>query len=376
MAKVYFPNLNGLRFIAAFGVIIHHLEQYKFLLNEPNLWHIPFFEMVGKVAVVLFFVLSGFLITYLLLNEQQTTSTVSIGAFYLRRIRRIWPVYYLMVGLGMFVFPAISIFHLPTLSGELASGFTAKLVLLLLILPNLIVMPVPVIYQTWSIGVEEQFYLFWPVLFKKIRNPVSICCLVLTGYLIIKFIGLPVLSNLTHEPSWVRTAIRIWNKFSIDCMAIGGLTAILLYRKHERALQFLFSKPVQVLAYGISGVMIGYGVVIPYVNFECYAVLFAIIILNLAANPTSILNLENGLFTYLGKISYGLYMYHLAAIAIAHSLTKWLVPGSDVFLYGLSIALSIGISALSYEWFESRFLRSKKRNLPRSKKAEVLAPQA
>lgn len=376
MAKVYFSNLNGLRFIAAFAVIIHHLEQYKFLLHEPNLWHIPFFEMVGKVAVVLFFVLSGFLITYLLLEEQRTTHTVSIGAFYFRRIRRIWPVYYLMVGLGLFVLPYISIFHLPTLSGELASGFTMKLILLLLILPNLIVMPIPGIYQTWSIGVEEQFYLFWPILFKKIRSPVLICCLVLVGYLFIKFVGLPLVAKITHEPTWVRTAIRIWNKFSIDCMAIGGLTAILLHRKQERILRWLFSKPVQLVAYAVSGVLIGYGVIIPHINFECYAILFAVIILNLAANPQSIINLEFGVFRYLGKISYGLYMYHLVAIAIAHYLTQRLLPGSDVLLYSLSIVLSIALSAASYEWFESRFLRSKKIALSVSKNTSKFAPQA
>lgn len=362
MSKVYFPNLNGLRFIAAFAVIIHHLEQYKFLLHEPNLWHIPFFEVVGKVAVVLFFVLSGFLITYLLLEEQRTTNTIAIWSFYMRRVRRIWPLYYLMVGLGLFIFPMISAFYLPVFTEEIASGFTMKLILLVLILPNLIVMPIPGIYQTWSIGVEEQFYLIWPVLFKTIRNPVVICCLVLAGYLLVKFVGLPILSSLTHEPSWVLTAIRIWNKFSVDCMAIGGLTAIVLHRRQERLLRFLFSKPVQIFAYVMSGTLIGYGVIIPNVNFECYAVLFAIIILNLAANPDTIIHLEFGVFRYLGKISYGLYMYHLAAIAIAHYVTQRLLPGNNILFYGLSIALSILISAVSYEWFESRFLRSKKRN--------------
>jgi peptidoglycan/LPS O-acetylase OafA/YrhL len=375
MAKVYFPNLNGLRFVAAFSVIIHHIEQYKFLLNEPNLWHVPFFDVVGKVAVILFFVLSGFLITYLLLDEERTTGKISIGAFYLRRVRRIWPVYYLLVFLGLFVFPAIPIFYLPGFTGEIASGFAGKLILLLLILPNLIVVPIPGIYQTWSIGVEEQFYLIWPVLFKKIRNPVLICCLVLAGYLLIKFVALPVLSLLTHDPSWVRTAIRIWGKFSVDCMAIGGLTAIALHRKQERILRWLFSIPVQLLAYVISAVMIGYGVVIPYVNFECYAVLFAIIILNLAANPNSLVRLESKPLHYLGKISYGLYMYHLAAIAIAHYLTQQIAPGNNVLLYGLSVVLSIGISAASYEWFESRFLRTKKRTIV-AEKPPVVATQA
>ncbi|WP_164891118.1 acyltransferase family protein, partial [Botryobacter ruber] len=69
MNKIYFPNLNGLRFIAAFVVIIHHMEQIKSLLGLQNYWSNPFISVVGKLGVVLFFVLSGFLITYLLLVE-------------------------------------------------------------------------------------------------------------------------------------------------------------------------------------------------------------------------------------------------------------------------------------------------------------------
>ena len=69
--KIYFPNLNGLRFIAAFLVIIHHIEQIKSLSKIENYWEtIPFIGIIGKLGVVLFFVLSGFLITYLLLAEE------------------------------------------------------------------------------------------------------------------------------------------------------------------------------------------------------------------------------------------------------------------------------------------------------------------
>lgn len=366
MAKVYFPNLNGLRFIAAFAVIIHHLEQYKykFFPQEPNRWHVPFYEVVGKVAVVLFFVLSGFLITYLLLEEKRTTGTVAIRAFFGRRIRRIWPLYYLLVGLGLFVLPTLSAFYVPVFSTAVASDFALKLVLLLLIMPNLIVMPIPGIYQTWSIGVEEQFYLIWPVLFKKMGNPVLTCWVVMSVYLLVKFAVLPIIGYLTHEPTWMLTAVRIWNKFSVDCMAIGGLAAIALHRKQEQLLRGLFSKPVQVLAYSLSGILIAYGVTIPYVNFECYALLFAVIILNLAANPQSIIQLEFGIFRYLGKISYGLYMYHLVAIGLGHYLTQQFFPNSDFVFYGLSIALTIGLSAASYAWFESRFLQVKSRKIP------------
>ncbi|RMG83594.1 MAG: hypothetical protein D6707_00790 [Bacteroidetes bacterium] len=68
MTKVYFPNLNGLRFIAAGMVIIHHIEQLKSIFGIENYWGVPFIRLVGKLGVVLFFVLSGFLITFLLLK--------------------------------------------------------------------------------------------------------------------------------------------------------------------------------------------------------------------------------------------------------------------------------------------------------------------
>ena len=92
MKKIYFPNLNGLRFIAAFMVIVHHVEQFKSLFGLENVFHeSPFISIVGKLGVVLFFVLSGFLITYLLLVEEEVTGTISIKSFYIRRFLRIWP---------------------------------------------------------------------------------------------------------------------------------------------------------------------------------------------------------------------------------------------------------------------------------------------
>ena len=91
--KIYFPNLNGLRFIAAFLVIIHHVEQIKSISKIENFWGaIPFIGIIGKLGVILFFVLSGFLITYLLLAEENTFKKISIKKFYMRRILRIWPI--------------------------------------------------------------------------------------------------------------------------------------------------------------------------------------------------------------------------------------------------------------------------------------------
>lgn len=376
MQKVYFPNLNGLRFIAAFGVILHHVEQHKFILHEPNRWHIPFFKTVGEVFVVLFFVLSGFLITYLLLDERAATHRIDVRSFYIRRIRKIWPLYYLLVLLGLFVFPALPVFYVPGLSEAIPNNFAQKVGLLLLILPNLVTTPIPAIHQTWSIGVEEQFYLLWPVLFRKIANPLLICLGVLGGYLLIKFGVLLLIGHVAHNPGWLNTATRIWNKFSVDCMAIGGIAAIVLHRRYGKILRFLFNRYVQLATYTVSGLMIAYGVRLPYLNFECYAILFAVLILNLAANPHSVLKLEFRPLHYLGKISYGLYMYHAVAISIAHYLTKQLQPGNDVILYTLSILLTIALSSASYHWFESRFIRAKNRFAPATNEQPVTASAA
>ena len=79
---LHFPNLNALRAIAALLVFVHHAEQFKDVFKLDNYWNIPFIQVIGKLGVVLFFVLSGFLITYLLVNEKQIlikTTTLRSG---------------------------------------------------------------------------------------------------------------------------------------------------------------------------------------------------------------------------------------------------------------------------------------------------------
>ncbi len=160
--KVYFPNLNGLRFIAAFLVIIHHIEQFKNILGLENNYDNPFVLVVGKLGVILFFVLSGFLITYLLLVEEDITKTISIKNFYIRRVLRIWPLYYFLILLSFFVFPNIPFLNVGPISLALYNNFSLKIILFILFLPNLALIgfsAVPFVSQSWSVGVEEQFYI-------------------------------------------------------------------------------------------------------------------------------------------------------------------------------------------------------------------------
>src|SRR5262249_4522233 len=91
-SRVHFPGLNGLRFIAWLAVFLGHVEQGKELFRYPQHGWIH-----GWLGVVLFFVISGFLITYLLLAERRRYGGVYIREFYIRRILRIWPLYFLLI---------------------------------------------------------------------------------------------------------------------------------------------------------------------------------------------------------------------------------------------------------------------------------------
>jgi peptidoglycan/LPS O-acetylase OafA/YrhL len=99
--KIYLPGLNGLRAIAAFGVLFSHvnlgIEAYGLPIRKTS-------DLAG-FGVTIFFALSGFLITYLLLKEKEQFNTINIKNFYVRRILRIWPLYFLFIGIGFLVDP-------------------------------------------------------------------------------------------------------------------------------------------------------------------------------------------------------------------------------------------------------------------------------
>jgi len=136
--KLHFPNLNSLRFFAAAVVIIHHIEFIRNLFNIPSRYMNPFFHEVGKLGVVLFFSLSGFLITYLLLNERNTTGRISLKKFYMRRVLRIWPLYFFIVILAFFILPNFSIFDFPGYTISYKSFPAKELVGYITMLPNLV----------------------------------------------------------------------------------------------------------------------------------------------------------------------------------------------------------------------------------------------
>lgn len=364
--SVYFPNLNGLRFLAAFMVLIHHVELLKQVFGLKNNFSNLSVLVIGKLGVILFFVLSGFLITYLLLQEKKDTGTVSVKQFYLRRMLRIWPLYFLVVAGGLFLFPQIQFLFIPEWTPSIHEHFGTKILLFLFFLPNLaITLFTPVSYASisWSVGVEEQFYLVWPWLIKKFRQPLRMLIGVILFYLLVRA-GLILVQKFVYQEKGIEYLLEFWRTyFNIDCMAIGGIAAWILFMKKEKIMRFLFNPFLQAGVYLLTVflLLIGFYFPVYFFHYEFYAVLFAVIMLNLAGNKKALVSLENPVLSYLGKISYGLYMYHLFAIVICIKLLQPVFPDNSFILYPASILLTIFIAGLSYEIFEKRFILAKKR---------------
>lgn len=322
----------------------------------------------GSLGVIFFFVLSGFLITYLLLNEKKSSGTIAVRKFYMRRILRIWPLYFLIVLLGFFVLPNVEIMSLPYFEKHLHEGFGVKLLLYSLLLPNLALamfVSMPHIGHLWSIGVEEQFYILWPAVIKYSRNILRALLLVVVVIILIKCSVLWAWSmNPANEFLNVLKPFMAMTK--IESMAIGGIGSWLLFQ--GKGIHLLYSNVLLVLSFvGIICTVYWMPDVLQNATYLVQSVFFLIIIVNVACNPTSFLKMENRLFIFLGNISYGIYMYHMIVIALVIGLLKHIhFPvgnslGSQLVIYGATIPITIGIAWLSNRYFERAFLRAKSR---------------
>ncbi len=359
MKKIQFPGLNGVRFVAAFLVIVDHTELFKSYLGYPTLWSNSYSAYLGAYGVSIFFVLSGFLITYLLLEEQQETP-IRIRHFYLRRILRIWPLYYLILVLGFFVIPHMDFFQVPIYSRDMGDSLP-RLLLFLGLAANVafVYLPtVPFANVLWSVAVEEQFYLFWPHVVRIKRKLLWIMLALLAGYLALKFYAGSL--DRQFELLVIRT------RFS--AMIIGGIGAYLVFNQ-KGVIQFLHSRVLQVVLL-VLFVCMGMDWIdfksFTWIQDELISLVVCGLIINIATNPMSLLSLENRVFAYFGKLSYGLYVYHLFAVVLVlevipvvidfQALPDWI--GYPLTL-GTILGLTTGISHLSYRYFESYFLKKK-----------------
>ena len=314
-----------------------------------------------------FFVLSGFLITYLLLAEKKQEGTIKVKDFYMRRILRIWPLYFIIVLAGFFVLPFLRFMDVPYFKLFTNQFNVTNLILFAFMLPNLAFIlfnPLPHIGHTWSIGVEEQFYLIWPWVVKRSKNNLLwVLLFIIVGLVGVK-IGILLLVKTFPDLYLVKVLKDFFAMLKIESMAIGGIGAWMVF-EGRYFFQCLNN-------YVLLGSLVLVCILIYYTPpvlqdgiFLVYSVLFLLIILNVSLNPRSVIKLENKLFMTLGRISYGIYMYHMMAIAMVLGVLRtarfpvnngWL---SQSIVYSASIGLSILMAWLSYRYLEAGFLKLK-----------------
>ena len=366
----YFNGLNALRFFAASLVVIHHAEQIRSKNDLFNLKSYSFFNN-GGLAVTFFFILSGFLITYLLLKEKYNTGDISIKKFYLRRILRIWPLYYLLIFLGAILVP-ISISYLD-MSYEMPYSFSEVILYFIFFAPFMVnfIFGSHLLQPLWSIGVEEIFYIFWAPLLKYL--PLSITrisvILILFKFFIVYF---------SHFLIDYELYIYLLGKLQFESMAVGALGAVWVFNYSEKinTYTFIFHPVSQIILISLILIrLVFFDYLIDHVyiiNLIHDTFIFKLIlnfaflwlIINLSLNQKSILKLKSRLLNLLGEISYGIYMYHMIIIfAIMLVFEEYLESIDELYatliFYFLVFSGTIFVSYVSKQYFENYFIHLK-----------------
>ena len=355
--KIYFPGLNGVRAIAASIVIFFHINSTMWFFGTTPINYFEKREEMSRHAVVLFFVLSGFLITYLLIKEKEKFKRIDIRKFYIRRVLRIWPVYYAAIFFALLLIPA-GVY-------DNSVGYSIQTIALYaLFIPNFAMMAgymLPTISPLWSVGIEEQFYAVWPLILNRTKNIFIFLIVFLLGYVALKVVLLAV------GQVWSPFSISL-NFFSYDTLAIGGIAAW-LHAHQKKVLLYLYNPVLQVFCwlFFAGSIILGPWNVHYIINKEIYSVVYAILILNIATNPVSLLKLNGKIFDHLGKISYAMYVFHPFVILLMAIPLKYVIPHIpykplQFIAIGLVVVpVTVVLSHLSFIYFESRFLKLKGR---------------
>jgi peptidoglycan/LPS O-acetylase OafA/YrhL len=354
--RFYMPELDGLRFYAFLGVFVYHT-----LPERPAFYrglHLPLSSLwaaavrSGASGVDLFFTLSAFLITALLLRERRQTGGISLRLFYIRRILRIWPLYFAVL--------AVAVVLAHTIPGQSLPWY--YVVGYLLFVGNWINVafghPLSVCGPLWTVSIEEQFYLVWPLLMKILgRRGMIIAAVVAFLLATLSQIGV-VLAGLS--PGYI-----YYGSFSRSgSLALGILLALFADRLPglTRGMRLLL------LAAGLTGWIAASAWLIDQpgpvdmraVLGRLVASVGAVAILYAGLGNRSCL-VRSEWVVWLGKISYGLYMLHflglLFMIDLLHPRWGWTLLATKA----LGLALTVLLAWASYRWVESPFLRWKDR---------------
>jgi peptidoglycan/LPS O-acetylase OafA/YrhL len=336
LRKKKIPKLDALRAVSAFIVVIYHFG-------------FQFFP--AGLGVLVFFVISGFLITWLLLEETEKTGTVSLLHFYFRRTFRIFPAFYVF---WMVLVGALLLKHGHIIWGQAIATF--------FYVGNyyqgLNHYPETGFSHAWSLGVEEQYYLLWPALVLLLgRAPRVLLRATCSGILLVWIYRLFLVYTGTRQ-EYIYTAFET----RFDHLLIGCVVAISLrYGYFSRLWRFVCSRTVFMLvplACLILSTIAFHAWGVDYrdvIGFIVDPLLVALLIVQLLASRARWLAwMDSRLLVYLGTISYSTYLYH----EIASTLVVKVVHGRPQLLVtAFEVAAAYVIASISYFAVEKPFLR-------------------
>ena len=340
LAKSHLPSLDGLRAIAAFLVVFYHAGVG---------W------TSGGLGVLTFFVLSGFLITWLLLKEEEQSGTISLKSFYVRRSLRIFPAFYaywlllsallLLTHKRYVVAQALSSFfyvnnYYQAIYGDPNTGFS----------------------HTWSLGVEEQFYLLWPLFFLLLSHTRNRLRFLLAAILVIALYREALVFLAHRDQGYIYEAFDT----RADHLLMGCLLAIALRAgvwtnlwRPLCASWWLAAVTVGMLA-ASTALALQYGTTYrDAVGFVVDPVLVAVLIVQTIAHPAAGFGiaLNWGWIRYLGTVSYSVYLYQQVVLEpVRTRMGAW--PAISLLAAVLAV---VAMASASYWIVERPFLRLKKR---------------
>ena len=336
-ATTRFGSLDGLRFLAVVPVVFHH--------STPR--PLPGILGKGPLGVDLFFAISGFLITTLLLRERESTGTVGIRAFYTRRALRILPLYYAVLGLTVLRALVLE----PT--SPIRAHFFASLPAYATFTTTWFVdfgVPHSILFAySWSLAVEEQFYAFWPWVVRQGRILPWIGCSVL--------LAVDLLAERAGSLSEGATlALKIASSLRAP-LVLGALLACLLHSRAGYRVLFLLLGRRHAGIIVLLGLAVALGTtLVPRLGTQALLVLLVgACVVREDHSLARLLRLRP--VVHVGTVSYGIYMLHLAAIWVAKRLVGAQAEvASGALVFAMAMPLSVLLATASHSSFESKFL--------------------
>jgi peptidoglycan/LPS O-acetylase OafA/YrhL len=330
-------QLDSLRAFAAFAVILHHfIPEYKLGTFD-----------IGRTGVDLFFVISGFLITAILIDQKENISNkfLILKNFIIKRALRLFPAYYLFITFLFVLSVTLGMYVWDKGDGIFYYTYTQNILFfkkgLQAIQTN----------HLWTLAVEEQFYLIWPwfAIFVANKNLITLLLIGIPAAIIVKsFSGVENIRFLTF--------------CHFDTLGFGALIALLLKEKKDWLLLTVNQFRMPLIAVSLFALVLSFAFNFSFMGILAILILSVSLVVscNYGFDGLAGKLLSAPILIYLGQISYGLYLYHKPIPFFMHlALDKTGTEISGVILFCIALLLTVGIAHLSYVIMERRLLTLK-----------------